>query len=216
MVDVVELRNEPTQSRSRETLDRILVAAEKVLEDVGPEHATSRLIAETAGVSVGSLYRFFPDKAAVIRELVNRYVAQMGTVPADDLPDLSAITIDQVEHIVRFMVHRSIALHEQHPAWRKTRVWRYPDTDELASKPIREAEIAMLQLMLQLTAPALVDDKAQLMATTMSLLLWPLFEQALDEPECREVITEEAVIVTTAYVSHRLQAEFAQKAAGTD
>lgn len=209
---MAKLRSEPVQSRARDTLERILVAAEQVLEEVGPEQATTRLIAEKADVSVGSLYRFFPDKVAIVRELVNRYVGQMGTVPASELPDLSSVTIDDVELLVRLMVQRSISLHEQHPAWRRVRQWRYPDTGELASEPIRTAEIAMISTILQLIPAGTDADSADLIATTISLSLWPLFERALAELDRREELTEEAVFLTTAYITARLRDGFEREA----
>lgn len=210
---MVQLRSEPVQSRARETLDRILGATEEILAEVGPDQATTRMIAERAGVSVGSLYRFFPDKVAIVRELVSRYVDQMGKVPSESLPDLSKVTIDDIETLVRIMVNRSIALHEQHPAWRRTRQWRYPDTGELASAPVRKAEIAMISLILQLVPAGLAGPKADLIATTVSLTLWPLFERALAEPESRDALTEEAIFLTTAYVTSRLREGFANETA---
>ncbi len=61
----VQPRRTPTQTRSRRLVARILAAAARVFAEVGFDAATTNRIAEEAGVSVGSLYQFFPNKAAL-------------------------------------------------------------------------------------------------------------------------------------------------------
>src|SRR6476469_4385478 len=63
------------QARSRLTLHRLLSAAEALLEHCGLEAATVPAIAEAAGVSVGVVYRRFPDKDALLRAVYERFFA---------------------------------------------------------------------------------------------------------------------------------------------
>src|SRR5579875_83463 len=63
------LRNPPRQPRSRRRLERLLAAAAEVLGAEGPQALTTRRVAETAGVPIGSLYRFFADKHAIVEAL---------------------------------------------------------------------------------------------------------------------------------------------------
>ena len=78
--------NPVKQRRSQETLDRLLDAAEHRLGRVGAEGATLRAIADQAGVSVGIVYRRFPDKDTVLRATYMRFferaVAANEAVPA--------------------------------------------------------------------------------------------------------------------------------------
>ena len=67
------LRNAPMQARSRERLRRVLDGADEVLAAGGPAAFTTTRIAEVAGVSIGSVYRFFPDKEAIVEALAVRY-----------------------------------------------------------------------------------------------------------------------------------------------
>ena len=60
-------RGQPRQARSRDKLDRILAATAELLQELSYDEVGTRLIAERAGVSVGSLYRFFPDKDSIAR-----------------------------------------------------------------------------------------------------------------------------------------------------
>lgn len=65
--------NVPKQERSRHTLFRLLSAAEALLEHGGLEAATVPAIAEAAGVSVGVIYRRFPNKDALLRVVYERF-----------------------------------------------------------------------------------------------------------------------------------------------
>ncbi|MES3030745.1 MAG: TetR/AcrR family transcriptional regulator [Pseudomonadota bacterium] len=62
-------RKTPTQPRSRATLDVILEAAAQLLESVGEPGFNTNALAERAGVSIGTLYRYFPDKRSIINAL---------------------------------------------------------------------------------------------------------------------------------------------------
>lgn len=66
------------QARSRLTVHRLLSAAEALLEHGGLEAATVPAIAETAGVSVGVVYRRFPDKDALLRAVYERFFSIYG------------------------------------------------------------------------------------------------------------------------------------------
>jgi len=68
------LRREPQQARSRARVARILSAADAILSSDGVDALTVRRIAARAGVPVGSLYQFFPDKGAVIDALARAYI----------------------------------------------------------------------------------------------------------------------------------------------
>jgi AcrR family transcriptional regulator len=67
------LRNAPIQARSRERLRRVLDAADEVLAADGAEAFTTTRVARQARVPIGSVYRFFPDKQAIVEALAVRY-----------------------------------------------------------------------------------------------------------------------------------------------
>ena len=66
------------QQRSQRTQDRILDAAQLLLAESGLEATTVPAIAERAGVSVGSIYRRFPDKDAVLRAVITRFMTRVS------------------------------------------------------------------------------------------------------------------------------------------
>lgn len=63
-------RREPQQARSRERVARILAAAAKLVERGGVAAANTNAIAEQAGLPVGTLYQFFPNRDAVLKALM--------------------------------------------------------------------------------------------------------------------------------------------------
>jgi AcrR family transcriptional regulator len=78
----LSLRNAPLQARSRARLGRVLDAAEEVLERAGGEAFTTTAVARVAGMSVGSVYRFFPDKQALAEALALRYWSDFADLVA--------------------------------------------------------------------------------------------------------------------------------------
>jgi AcrR family transcriptional regulator len=66
-------RRQPVQQRSQERLDRILSAAEHLIGQKGSDQVKMSEIAQRAGISIGSLYQYFPDKRAIIRTLAELY-----------------------------------------------------------------------------------------------------------------------------------------------
>jgi AcrR family transcriptional regulator len=71
----LEPRKRPIQARSAETVTAILEAAARILEERGFDGYTTNAIAERAGVSIGSLYQYFPGKDAVTLALAEREAA---------------------------------------------------------------------------------------------------------------------------------------------
>jgi len=70
-------RKEPRQARSKAMLDTILDAMARVLVERGYAKTNTNAVAEAAGISVGSLYQYFPNKDALIFALRERHVAHM-------------------------------------------------------------------------------------------------------------------------------------------
>ena len=68
----INLRNEPVQARSAARLSALLDAAAGIVDEIGYERLTTAMIAERAGASIGTVYRYFPDRIAVLQALAAR------------------------------------------------------------------------------------------------------------------------------------------------
>jgi len=75
--DQLTPRRRPSQERSRDRVERILDATAKLLGDTPVDKVTTAAIAETAGVPIGSVYQYFPNKLAVLAELARRVMEQV-------------------------------------------------------------------------------------------------------------------------------------------
>ncbi len=112
-------RKTPRQERSRATVDAIMQAATYILVKFGWQRLTTNAVAERAGVNIGSLYQYFPNKEAIVAELQRRHVVLTRQKVVEALPQLSmqpslrealALLVRAMvdEHRVAPAVHRAI------------------------------------------------------------------------------------------------------------
>jgi AcrR family transcriptional regulator len=73
--DPLKPRKTATQTRAAKTVEAIVEAAARILETAGLEGYTTNAVAERAGVSIGSLYQYFPNKDAITLALIAREAA---------------------------------------------------------------------------------------------------------------------------------------------
>jgi AcrR family transcriptional regulator len=109
-------RKRPSQSRSRQTVDAIVEAAARVFAARGYHQTNTNDIAERAGVSVGSLYEYFPNKDAILVALVESHIrdAHDRLAAAFDALALAAEPPPLAE-IIRRLVREVIELHAARP-----------------------------------------------------------------------------------------------------
>ena len=85
------LRRTPSQKRSRERVEHILSCATAIIQEKGSDAMRMSEVAEKAGISIGSLYQYFPDKAAIVRTLAERYNAVCNECIAAELAKVTSI-----------------------------------------------------------------------------------------------------------------------------
>jgi AcrR family transcriptional regulator len=87
-IDVTaQIRNEPVQARSTARLAALLDAAAHVVDEIGYERLTTAMVAERAGASIGTVYRYFPDRIAVLQSLAARNAERTGDRVLAELGD---------------------------------------------------------------------------------------------------------------------------------
>ncbi|TVP99482.1 MAG: TetR/AcrR family transcriptional regulator [Roseinatronobacter sp.] len=105
-------RKTPRQSRSRATCEAILQAAARILERDGAEALNTNQIADLAGVSIGSLYQYYPTKEAILAELIRQMRHEMH----DDM--VTAVTQSSgqgLEREVDALISATLRHHMRNP-----------------------------------------------------------------------------------------------------
>lgn len=96
------MRRKPRQARSQERVNRILDVAEGLFASQGYAATTTNAIATRAKVPIGSLYQFFPDKAAILQALALRYAEKLHQeLAVADEAELAALSLsDYVNQLI--------------------------------------------------------------------------------------------------------------------
>jgi len=176
----LEARKTPRQGRSQATVEAIVEAAARILETTGPAGFNTNAIARLAGVSVGSLYQYFPGKQALIAELSRRN----AEAALSGLVDVAAHTAGQPT-LARLRAFVRFAIAQQAERPRLSRV-----LDQLEEGlPLTSDARATAPAILALLKPVLAAGEAEPDALTLDLiagdclaLARTLIDRALDGP----------------------------------
>ena len=121
-------RKSPTQQRSQLTVAALLKATAHILVKEGYESASTNKIAETAGVSIGSLYQYFPSKEALVAAVIDRHTEQMMQLLRDALAEVMQ---QPVEVGTRQLVKVMIDAHRVDPRLHRALVEQVPRVGRL-------------------------------------------------------------------------------------
>jgi len=121
----VSSRKQPKQARSNDLVSAVLDAAVQVLMAEGAQRFTTARVAERAGVSVGSLYQYFPNKASILFRLQSDEWRRTSELLRSILADRSKPPMDRVRTLVHAFIRSEceeaqirIALHDAAPLYR--------------------------------------------------------------------------------------------------
>jgi AcrR family transcriptional regulator len=131
-------RKSPAQARSRATVDAILAATARVLVRHGFDRTTTNRVAETAGVSIGSLYQYFPSKEALVAALLDRHIADMTS---EFLATMERVRTLPLAAAARAIIEMEIRAHAIDPALHRVLVEQVPRHGRLARLSTIEEQI---------------------------------------------------------------------------
>jgi AcrR family transcriptional regulator len=148
-------RKRPRQARSKATVDAILAATARLLVKHGFDGLTTNAVATAAGVSIGSLYQYFPNKEALVGALVEHHIEHTSGAVVAELARVAQLPIAEAARAVVELTVRAHAIEpelhrvltEQVP--RVGRLARLRELDEIASRAVaallqaRKAELAI-------------------------------------------------------------------------
>jgi AcrR family transcriptional regulator len=107
-----EPRRRPSQSRSKVLVDAIIQACRQVLAQEGVERLTTNRIAEVAGVTIGSLYQYFPNKEAILADLFTLEIASTtDQICRDITPRVAAQADVSLRSTLRELIRVTAELH---------------------------------------------------------------------------------------------------------
>lgn len=136
-------RKLPRQERSRATVDTVLDAAAHILVNDGYEGFNTNRVAERAGVSIGSLYQYFPNKAALLTALRQRHAQEMSELVGARTHGAAQASLKQaIEQVVAGVIEA----HRLHPRLHQVLEQEVPRQTQQASPTDWEAGLR-LQLM---------------------------------------------------------------------
>ena len=195
-----EPRKSPVQARSTASVDAILKATVQVLLRVGKEKLTTTRVAARAGVSVGTLYQYFPNKSALLRAAMRLHVEEI-------LAEVDKVCAAQrgqpVEQMAEALALAFLAVKMRDP--KKSRALYAVSSDVEGAKiaagamtRVNDAIVALLK-----SAPEVLTTDLQLMATVLQSTISGVKRQLLesDMPEAQfEVMQRELVLVVRSYV----------------
>ena len=199
-----EPRKSPVQARSTASVDAILKATVQVLLRVGKEKLTTTRVAARAGVSVGTLYQYFPNKSALLRAAMRVHVEEI-------LAEVDKVCVAQrgqpVEQIAEALALAFLAVKMRDP--KKSRALYAVSSDVEGAKIVAGAESRVNNAIVGLlqSAPEVLTTDLQLMATVLQSTIAGVKRHLLesDMPEAQfEVMQRELVLVVRSYVRARV------------
>lgn len=141
-------RKQPRQQRSARTREWILTAAAQVFAEHGYAAGTTNRIAERAGVSIGSLYQYFPNKDAILGALIDEHIDAgtriLGERLAEGLPG-------PLDDILRLFVRATIDNHRDNPRLHRVLFEEAPRSPALLAR-LRDTEQFAVDLVTPLLA----------------------------------------------------------------
>jgi AcrR family transcriptional regulator len=121
-------RKHASQDRSRATVDALIEATARILVNEGFDKASTNRIAAKAGVSVGSLYQYFPCKEALVGAVIDRHRQEIMQVVHGALAQAAALPMEQA---VRKLVAVAIEAHRIDPKLHRVLAEQIPRTGRL-------------------------------------------------------------------------------------
>jgi AcrR family transcriptional regulator len=191
------LRRRPQQARAQKRIEHVLQTADRLLAEEGAAALTTTRVAEAAGISVGSLYQWFPDRDAIAEALALRYLESFKRVMAGLLPadDPAGAALDAF----------AAAFREQ-PGFRAMwfgglRTETLRDVTRPGLNDIAESLAELLRALAPDADPALVAEVSNMTVISADALLRHAFRV---DPQGDEAVLTEAKRMLRGYLFQRL------------
>ncbi|MDR9758891.1 TetR family transcriptional regulator [Rhizobium redzepovicii] len=196
----ISSRKQPKQARSNELVSAILQAAVQVLAQQGAHRFTTARVAEKAGVSIGSLYQYFPNKAAILFRLQSDEWRETTGLLSEILNDRSEPPLRRVRRLVQAFIRSEceeaavrVALGDAAPLYR----------DAPEAREARQAGDPVIEAFLREVLPALPEAARVLAGDVMMTTLTTVgkdFSERARKSEDVEAYSEAMADMLCAYL----------------
>ena len=195
-----EPRKSPVQARSTASVDAILKATVQVLLRVGKEKLTTTRVAARAGVSVGTLYQYFPNKSALLRAVMRLHVEEILAEVDKVCRAQQGRPVEQMAEALA-VAFLSVKMRDS----KKSRALYAVSSDVEGAKIAAGAEARANKAIVGLleSAPEVLTTDLQLMATVLQSIIAGVKRHLLesDMPEAQfEEMQRELVLTVRGYV----------------
>jgi len=126
------------QARSRATVDALIEATARILAKEGFDAASTNRVAEEAGVSIGSLYQYFPCKEALVAAVIDRHNQQLMGVARGTLSEVATLPLEEA---VSKIVNVAIEAHRINPRLHRVLTEQMPRTGRLVNAETFNREV---------------------------------------------------------------------------
>lgn len=165
-------RKLPKQERSQATVSAILIATTRILTEEGYDKFNTNRVAELAGVSVGSLYQYFPNKAALLYALGEHHANEMAELAQHHLEDLGDRSILEVLQQIIKAVLAAYAVNPKLYRILHQQVPRSEEMQKLDDARIEQMLHAFLALHRDQLRPQNLDITVFIISRTIKALLY--------------------------------------------
>jgi AcrR family transcriptional regulator len=191
-------RRVPTQARAHATIEAIFEATARIIERDGVAALNTNVIAERAGLSIGTLYEYFPNKEAVLIAMARRRLAQDERVVRQALYD--AID-DPAAPLIRIAIRTLVALQRERPKVRRAimAVHLASGLSSEHAKPVQEIAQLLWERSASIPFPL---SRASLFVLTRAVIgvIRAAFEERSQLPGTRE-LEDELVRMVEGYLA---------------
>lgn len=198
----ISSRKQPQQGRSMELVESVLVAAVQVLAAEGAQRFTMARVAERAGVSVGSLYQYFPNKAAILFRLQSDEWERTSEMLRGILEDSASPPLERLRTVVHAFIRSECdeasvrtALDDAAPLYRSA-----PEASEAL-----KASAAIMQAFMREVLPDVGSQQRSLAVSLIESTIWSVGKTFSEAPRTPSEIEAFANAMTDMFDAYLAQ-----------
>ena len=194
-------RKRPRQHRSKETVETILTATARILVKLGFDGLTTNAVAEQAGVSIGSLYQYFPNKQALVAALIERRLDEKNARTHAELSRLAGAPFPEA---VRAMIRMTVENYAVSPELSRVLIEQVPRVGRMARiAELHQGTLRLVAALLEARKHELAVRNPEMAAFVLVASIEAIAQRAtLFQPSrlTDPVLIDEATAMVTRYL----------------